>query len=726
NSIKVNNSTDNVILNGTAWSFTASINSGVNVFDVKAIDGSSNESGTTTIKIMKPAYTFVTVGDSVTKGQGSSDGNGYITYLQSDLDAYYGLSTTFVNGGVGGELTPTGLLKGQSNIRDNAPKAVFILEGHNDAKNTGSAWVAEAVEGTLLNLIQYAKSMGATPIIGLLIPHTTDSAKNSREVELNNLLRTIALEEDVMIADHYTVFSEYPNFTSALYIDDTHPNNAGYEVLANNWYNAFIYGKKLHTNRNRISTNYSMDFDDAATVKVEATTTDEAPITVDVDNYSQGSSQITTDDFKQLTLTFTDLTPNTSYKIYTDDNLTETKTSDGTGKLTFSHANDPASSNTFEIKEAVAPTLSNLTLSPVSPLKAGTVTMTLNFSEDMDQATNPTITFGTASPYTQRTVSTSPTGWTNATTFAAQIDIQAGWDGLNTIKVSGAKDLVGNTMAGNNSNTFTIDTALPATTASVDSGTYNTAKSVTLSCDDGTGSGCDKIYYTTTGADPTTDSDQYSLAISISSDTTLKFFAKDKVGNSESIKTKTYVIDTSGPTTTILTTPASSTTETSATFTFSSDDGLATFKCKKDSEAYADCTTPKSYPGLDVGSHTFYVKAIDSATNEDLTSASYTWTISAVATEDDDEEDSAGYKEYKKLKKDYNNSTDKKNYTEVKNIKKINPALFAQMKAIYDQYKKLSKTERNKLLDAKTRALFDKYKSYKGYKDYKAYKKKYG
>jgi len=43
------------------------------------------------------------------------------------------------------------------------------------------------------------------------------------------------------------------------------------------------------------------------------------------------------------------------------------------------------------------------------------------------------------------------------------------------------------------------DTSAPTTTASPPGGIYNTVLSVTLTCDDGTGWGCDKIYYMTDG-----------------------------------------------------------------------------------------------------------------------------------------------------------------------------------------------------------------------------------
>jgi YD repeat-containing protein len=89
-----------------------------------------------------------------------------------------------------------------------------------------------------------------------------------------------------------------------------------------------------------------------------------------------------------------------------------------------------------------------------------------------------------------------------------------------------------------------IDTTPPTTTVSPLGGTYNTAQTVTLTCNDGTGSGCDKIYYTIDGTTPTTSSPVYSSAINISITTTLKFFATDFAGNSEAVKGETYTIST--------------------------------------------------------------------------------------------------------------------------------------------------------------------------------------
>src|SRR3989338_4054350 len=93
--------------------------------------------------------------------------------------------------------------------------------------------------------------------------------------------------------------------------------------------------------------------------------------------------------------------------------------------------------------------------------------------------------------------------------------------------------------------------------------------------------------------------------------------------SAEKIKDTT---DTTPPDTSITSQPLNLTNSTSADFSFTSPE-TATFECQMDSGGYTSCTSPKSYTGLTEGSHTFYVKATDSAGNKNSTPASYTWTI---------------------------------------------------------------------------------------------------
>lgn len=84
--------------------------------------------------------------------------------------------------------------------------------------------------------------------------------------------------------------------------------------------------------------------------------------------------------------------------------------------------------------------------------------------------------------------------------------------------------------------------------------------------------------------------------------------------------------DTTPPETTIVAGPAATTTATEATFSFTADE-TSTFACSLDGAAYTACTSPKTYTGVAVGTHTFRVRATDTAGNTDPTPAEQSWTV---------------------------------------------------------------------------------------------------
>src|SRR5207248_2027970 len=91
---------------------------------------------------------------------------------------------------------------------------------------------------------------------------------------------------------------------------------------------------------------------------------------------------------------------------------------------------------------------------------------------------------------------------------------------------------------------------------------------------------------------------------------------------------RSFTLDTTAPTATIGTSPAALTTSSTGSFTFSSEVG-ATLRCDLDGGGFTICTSPKSYPGLADGSHTFRVTATDPAGNTG-SPVSYTWAVDTV------------------------------------------------------------------------------------------------
>ncbi|WP_224370040.1 beta strand repeat-containing protein [Hyalangium versicolor] len=150
-------------------------------------------------------------------------------------------------------------------------------------------------------------------------------------------------------------------------------------------------------------------------------------------------------------------------------------------------------------------------------------------------------------------------------TYSSPIAITA-----NTTLKFIANDNANNTSAVS-TETYVIDMAAPSVTASPSGGTYNSAQSVTLTCADGSGSGCSSIHYTTDGSSPTASSPTYSAPIAITANTTLKFVASDNAGNTSAVGTETYVIDTAAPTVTA--SPAGGTYTSAQSVTLTCNDG---------------------------------------------------------------------------------------------------------------------------------------------------------
>lgn len=93
-----------------------------------------------------------------------------------------------------------------------------------------------------------------------------------------------------------------------------------------------------------------------------------------------------------------------------------------------------------------------------------------------------------------------------------------------------------------------------------------------------------------------------------------------------------WVVDLQAPDTTVDGKPAAATAETSASFTYSSNETGVAFECSLDGASFAGCPTAgRTYSGLGSGPHTFRVRARDAAGNVDPTPAAYSWTIDSSA-----------------------------------------------------------------------------------------------
>ena len=185
---------------------------------------------------------YTAFGDSITNGvvydPDRRTSAGYRDPLQKALRNYFGLGTVF-NAGVDGESTADGLGRIDNAVRSQDPGAILILEGTNDIVNAIDVGVIAFDLREMLRKAE-AEKPGLLRFLGTLPPRLDpgpdgfDGPGNGRIDELNTMLMTIAPEEGAFAVDLNTPLDGNPDLMS----NHLHPSVAGYQVMADQWFNA--------------------------------------------------------------------------------------------------------------------------------------------------------------------------------------------------------------------------------------------------------------------------------------------------------------------------------------------------------------------------------------------------------------------------------------------------------------------------------------------------------
>lgn len=189
------------------------------------------------------ANVYLAFGDSITAGDGSSDGNGYVDTLEADLRAFWGKGTVEGDGEPG-----TKSNKGEARLGKSLgiarPAYVLILYGTNDWNEPECREEFPCFTVTALrSMVQQTRDAGAFPVVGTIPPVNpayTDldpEARNDWVRRMNDLVRAMAREERAAVAEIHGDFLKQPSLTS-LFADYKHPNDAGYRVIASSFFGA--------------------------------------------------------------------------------------------------------------------------------------------------------------------------------------------------------------------------------------------------------------------------------------------------------------------------------------------------------------------------------------------------------------------------------------------------------------------------------------------------------
>jgi len=185
---------------------------------------------------------YLGLGDSITNGDGSSDRRGYVLKLQNLLGPHFGRAEVRAFGRQGDSSAETAEVT-RKTLRWFDPAYTLILLGTNDwhdrtCQNQGPA--ACFTIDSLRSIVEDVKDWDSLPILATIIPGNPAKVPPGRNAwydEMNVRIKALAQEQKITLADLNADFKAAGSLP-ALFADDVHPNDAGYQVMAQGWWKA--------------------------------------------------------------------------------------------------------------------------------------------------------------------------------------------------------------------------------------------------------------------------------------------------------------------------------------------------------------------------------------------------------------------------------------------------------------------------------------------------------
>ena len=171
----------------------------------------------------------VFLGDSITDGW--------------KLDQYFP-GKPYINRGISGQTTPQMLVRFRADVIDMKPKVVVILEGTNDLAGITGPMPVEAIEGTIMSIVELAKANHIYVVLSSLTPVNDYEQRDRKPIiqtvrrppakilELNTWIKKYAADNGLGYLDYFTAMVDDKGFFKAdITYDGLHPNAKGYEVM---------------------------------------------------------------------------------------------------------------------------------------------------------------------------------------------------------------------------------------------------------------------------------------------------------------------------------------------------------------------------------------------------------------------------------------------------------------------------------------------------------------
>jgi len=201
---------------------------------------------------------YLGFGDSITVGQGSSDGKGYVPKLLNLLGPHLGRAEVREFGHSGDTATESVPLARRA-MRDFRPAYTLVLLGTNDWTDNQPPGCQDDVSlcGTIESLraiLEDVKAFRSLPVLATLTPVNPALAPGGRNDwidDMNAQIRVLAQQEGALLVDANAAFMAQGDLSS-LFDDDVHPNDAGYDVLARAWFEGITRSRSAAPSARRL------------------------------------------------------------------------------------------------------------------------------------------------------------------------------------------------------------------------------------------------------------------------------------------------------------------------------------------------------------------------------------------------------------------------------------------------------------------------------------------
>jgi acyl-CoA thioesterase I len=187
---------------------------------------------------------YLAFGDSITAGDGSRGGRGYRRALQDRLRDYWGRADV-IDDGVPSTRSDDGAARIGGSLAAERPAYALILYGTNDWNLSACHRVVTCF--TIENarsMIRQAKAAGTIPVMATIIPANPAyvdrlaAERNAWIDETNAALVPMARAEGAIVADLNRAMRAETDDLASLYTDHVHPNDRGYGVIADAFFEA--------------------------------------------------------------------------------------------------------------------------------------------------------------------------------------------------------------------------------------------------------------------------------------------------------------------------------------------------------------------------------------------------------------------------------------------------------------------------------------------------------